>query len=138
VILKHNIFVHLEILKTIKRVVRERRILLDNSALPVASVCSVVKRDLKPGDRIASGIGSFDVRGETVRIADTSGHLPIGLLADAVIKHPLKRGDIIGMDDVELPDSLALQAWREIEKRVLSAPAEPVKGSAKGRAALAL
>ncbi|QQP88068.1 hypothetical protein IGS68_18640 [Skermanella sp. TT6] len=121
VILKHNIFVHLEILKTIKRVVNERRILLDNSAAPVASVCTVVKRDLKPGDRIASGIGSFDVRGEAVRIADTVGHVPIGLLADAVITRPLKRGDIIRMDDVELPDSLALRAWKEIERSVLNA-----------------
>jgi predicted homoserine dehydrogenase-like protein len=80
----------------------------------------VVKRDLKPGDRIASGIGSFDVRGEAVRIADTAGHVPIGLLADAVIKRPLKRGDIIGMDDVELPDSLALRAWVDIERSVLN------------------
>jgi len=113
--------VHLEILRTIRRVVSQGRILLDNSARPVASVCTVVKRDLQPGNRIASGIGSFDVRGEAVRIADTAGHVPIGLLADAVIKRPLKRGDIIGMDDVELPDSLALRAWGEIERSVLNA-----------------
>jgi predicted homoserine dehydrogenase-like protein len=52
VILKHNIFVHLEILKTIRRVVREHRILLDNSRFPTASVAAVAKRDLKPGDAI--------------------------------------------------------------------------------------
>ena len=40
VVLKHNIFVHLEILRTIKRVVNQGRILLDNSARPVASVCT--------------------------------------------------------------------------------------------------
>ena len=89
----------------------------------------MVKRDLKPGDRIASGIGSFDVRGEAVRIADTAGHVPIGLLADAVIKRPLKRGDIIGMDDVELPESLALRAWAEIERSVLNG--QPVKAGKK-------
>jgi predicted homoserine dehydrogenase-like protein len=121
VVLKHNIFVHLEILKTIKRVVREGRILLDNSTAPVASVCSVAKRNLEPGHRIEMGIGSFDVRGEAVRIVDYAGHLPIGLLSDAVIRRPIRRGDVIGMDDIEIPDSLALRAWREIEDRVLGA-----------------
>jgi predicted homoserine dehydrogenase-like protein len=109
------------------------RILLDNSARPVASVCTVVKRDLKLGDKIASGIGSFDVRGEAVRIVDTAGHVPIGLLADAVIKRPLKRGDIIGMDDVELPDSLALRAWKDIERSVLTGRS----GEAEKKSALA-
>jgi predicted homoserine dehydrogenase-like protein len=137
VVLKHNIFVHLEILRTIKRVVNQGRILLDNSAHPVASVCTVVKRDLKPGDRIASGIGSFDVRGEAVRIADTAGHVPIGLLADAVIKRPLKRGDIIGMDDVELPESLALRAWVEIERSVLNGRPIGMETGAEKKSALA-
>jgi predicted homoserine dehydrogenase-like protein len=56
-----------------------------------------------------------------VRIVDYAGHLPIGLLSDAVIRRPIRRGDVIGMDDIEIPDSLALRAWREIEGRVLGA-----------------
>lgn len=119
VVLKHNIFVHLEILKTIKRVVREGRILLDNSPRPTASVAAVAKRGLAPGERIGCGIGSFDVRGEAVRIADFPGHLPIGLVMNAVIRRPVARGDVLALDDVELPESLALKAWRDIESGVL-------------------
>lgn len=122
VVLKHNIFVHLEILKTIKRVMREGRILLDNSARPVASVATVAKRDLAPGDRVECGIGSFDVRGEAVPIAQYRGHLPIGLMMGATLRRPVRRGDVIALDDVDLPDSLALRAWREIEHRA-DAPA---------------
>lgn len=130
VILKHNIFVHLEILKTIKRVVCERRILLDNSRAPTASVAAVAKRDLRPGDRIPFGIGSFDIRGEAVSIAEHGGHLPIGLLADATVRRSVRRGDILVFDDVDLPESLALNAWRETEGSVLGRlrTADPVAG----------
>ena len=55
------------------------------------------------------------------------------VLADAVIKRPLKRGDIIGMDDVELPDSLALRAWKDIERSVLNGRS----GEAEKKSALA-
>jgi len=129
VVLRHNIFVHLEILKTIKRVVHQGRILLDNSAAPVASVATIAKRDLEPGHRIACGIGSFDVRGEAVTIAEHAGHLPIGLLMDGVVRRPLKRGDVLTLDDVDLPDSLALRAWREVEARALSGLVQTRKAS---------
>lgn len=120
VLLKNNIFVHLEILKTIRRVVREKRILLDNSATPTISVAAVAKRDLKPGESLPYGIGSFDIRGEAVRIADHAGHLPVGLLYHGVVRRPVKAGDVLAMEDVELPESLALTAWRDIESRALS------------------
>ena len=120
VILKNNIFVHLEILKTIRRVVRERRVLLDNSASPTVSVAAVAKHDLKPGDRLPFGIGSFDIRGEAVRIADYPGHLPIGLLYNGILRRPVRAGDVLSMEDVELPESRALSIWRDIEARALS------------------
>ncbi|WP_207478456.1 hypothetical protein [Arenibaculum pallidiluteum] len=129
IVLRHNIFVHLEILRTIKRVVHEGRILLDNSASPVASVATIAKRDLEPGHRIGCGIGSFDVRGEAVQIADFPGHLPIGLLMDGVIRRPLKRGDVLTLADVDLPDSLALRAWQEVEARSLGRLATARKAS---------
>lgn len=122
VLLKNNIFVHLEILKTIRLIVRERRPLLDNSARPTISVAAVAKRDLQPGERLPYGIGSFEIRGEAVRIADCPGHLPIGLLYGGVVRRPVKRGDVLALDDVDLPDSLALTAWTEVEARALGAP----------------
>jgi len=129
VVLKHNIFVHLEILKTIKRVVEQKRVLLDNSAEPVASVATVLKRDLQPGHAIGCGIGSFDVRGEAVSIAEFPNHLPIGLLMNGVVRRPLKRGDVITFDDIDVPDSLAVSAWKEIEARVLNSRTQARKAS---------
>ncbi|WP_207459340.1 hypothetical protein [Azospirillum sp. SYSU D00513] len=120
VILKNNIFVHLEILKTIRRVARQKTVLLDNSASPTISVASIAKRDLRAGERLPYGIGSFDIRGEAVRIADYPGHLPIGLLYHGVLRRAVKAGDVLSMDDVELPESLAFTAWREIERRALA------------------
>src|SRR5262249_33572794 len=59
VLVRHNIFAHLEILKTIKRVVLRGVPLLDNSRAPTISVAAVAKRDLEPGEALSSGVGSF-------------------------------------------------------------------------------
>ena len=118
-VIKNNIFVHLEILKTIKRVVREGRPLLNNSAQPTISVASIAKRPLAAGLAIEQAIGSFDVRGSTVCIADAAGHVPVGLLANARLTRDVDAGEMVTFDDVELPESLALTAWQETERRVL-------------------
>jgi predicted homoserine dehydrogenase-like protein len=124
VVLRNNIYVFLEIANSIRELLDEGRILLDNGRRPVASVATVAKRTLEPGERIEAGIGSFAVRGEAVRIADAPGHLPIGLLADAVVRRRVPAGAMLAMDDVEMPDdSLAHRAWREIEADCLSAVA---------------
>jgi predicted homoserine dehydrogenase-like protein len=120
VLIKNNIFVFLEIMKTIKRVLREGRGLLDNSARPQVSVAALAKREIRAGTRIEQGIGSFDLRGEAVRIGEHAGHLPIGLVAQATITRRVRPGDLLGFDDVDLPETLALQAWRATERLVLA------------------
>ena len=90
-----------------------------NSNSPKISVAAIAKRDLNPGDKIKKGIGSFDVRGIAVKIKDHKGHVPIGLMKDAIIKRLVVAGTELTFDDVELPDSLALRAWQSIEKKVL-------------------
>ena len=116
---------YLEMAKTIRRVANEKRPLLNNGSNPGISVAALAKRDLKPGDRIARGLGSFAVRGKCVTTRDHLGHLPIGLLQNAVVRRKVKAGDIMDLDDVELPESLALTAWREIESRVRAASLNP-------------
>jgi predicted homoserine dehydrogenase-like protein len=123
VVQKTNIFVHLEIMKTVKRVVEQQRILFNNSATPRVGVATIAKRDLAPGTQIENGIGCFDVRGECVLIRDSAGHVPIGLMRNATIARDVPAGQTLSLDDVELPDSLALTAWKEIEARVLRAEA---------------
>jgi predicted homoserine dehydrogenase-like protein len=134
VVLRHNIYVFLEIANTIRELLDEGRVLLDNGRRPVASVATVAKRTLEPGERIDVGIGSFAVRGEAVRIAETPGHLPIGLLADAVVRRRIPAGAMLAMDDVEMrDDSLAHRAWRDIEEDCLAASA--VSSSTRAAAA---
>jgi dTDP-4-dehydrorhamnose reductase len=107
---------HLEIIKTIKRVLNGGGVLLDNSSNPKFSVAAIVKRDLKCGDKIEKAIGSFDVRGEAIMISRHLNHVPIGLLANARLKRDIKEGEMIMFDDVELPQSLALDVWKHIIK----------------------
>lgn len=111
-LLKHDTFVHLEILKAVKRLLKTGKPLLTNSSTPLLSLAAVAKRDLAPGQRIEHAFGSFDLRGHAVRIADHPEHAPLGLLSSAVIEEPLERGEIVTFDKVSVPDSLALEVWR--------------------------
>lgn len=103
---------HLEIGRTIRRMLEGGPPLLDNSPHPRIGVAAVAKRPLAPGHRIRRGIGSFDLRGEAVHLAAHSHCLPIGLVADAVVRRPIQPGQRLEIDDIELPDSLAFEAWR--------------------------
>lgn len=105
---------HLEIIKTIKRVLNGGGVLLNNGENPKFSVAAVAKHDLKVGDKISKGIGSFDVRGTAVKIKDDLSHVPIGLLADAKLIRAVSEGEKIRFEDVELPHSLALDVWKKI------------------------
>lgn len=105
---------HMELLKTLDRVVRGGGILLDNSAAPTISVAAVAKHDLAAGLAIPKGIGSFDMRGEAIVIEGNREHVPIGLLENAVLKKELKQGDVITYDDVEFTEDYALNIWKSI------------------------
>ena len=119
-LVKDYCLVHLEVFKTIDRVLRERRSLLNNSRMPRISVASIAKRDLRPGDAIGRGCGSFDLRGSCVNMIDRPGHLPICLANDLRIKRSVTAGDMLTMSDVEMPDRDALAIWQDIEGQVLA------------------
>jgi predicted homoserine dehydrogenase-like protein len=105
---------HLEIMKTVKRVFNGGGVLLDNSKNPTISVATIAKRDIKKGTVIKKGIGSFEVRGEAIRISENKKHLPIGLCANVVLKRDIKAGEVLNLEDVEMEESLALHAWKSI------------------------
>ena len=105
---------HLEIIKTIKRVLNGGGVLLNNSEKPRFSVAAIAKRDLKVGEKIKKGIGSFDVRGTAIELKNDLSHVPIGLLANATIIKEVKEGDRVSFNDIEIPDSLALSVWKQI------------------------
>ena len=112
-LLKNNIFVHLEILKTVRRMLETGKVLLDNSSAPELSLAGVAKRDIGRGELIESAIGSFDVRGHSVEVGKRPDHVPIGLIQNARVVEPLERGEVVTFDHVEVPESLALDLWRD-------------------------
>ncbi|WP_035532202.1 NAD(P)-dependent oxidoreductase [Halobacillus kuroshimensis] len=105
---------HLEVLKTIRRVINGGGILLNNSTNPRLSVAAIAKKNLLNGTNIEHGIGSFEFRGEAVRINDEPDHVPIGLLRNGVLNRSIEEGEMIRFSDVELPDSFALRVWKKI------------------------
>jgi predicted homoserine dehydrogenase-like protein len=120
-VLRHNIFVHLEVFRTLERVARTGTPLLNNSAAPRIGVAAVAKRELKPGELIPRGCSSFDMRGICVRIAEHPGHLPIGLAEQVRIRRRIEPGQIVGMADIELLPSRALECWQAIERKAVDA-----------------
>ena len=111
---------HLEVPRTIRRILAGRPPLLNNSAMPTVNVAAVAKRDLRAGARLAAPIGSFDVRGEAVSFAEEPHAVPIGLLKDARIVNRVERGQTLRWSDVEIPESLALSAARHIHEQILA------------------
>ena len=103
---------HLEIPKTIREALNRQSILLDNSNHPTISVAAIAKVPLEPGTKIAHAMGSFEIRGEAILIKDMPDHLPIGLMRNVVLKRAVTPGQMLTMDDVEIPETLAYQAWK--------------------------
>lgn len=104
---------HLEILKTIYECLDDRKVLLNNGKAKY-SVAAIAKRELKPGDIIRKGIGSFDVRGEAILRSQDTNHVPIGLLFNARVKKKIFPGQILHFDDIILPESEALNIWMNL------------------------
>lgn len=130
ILLKPNIFVHLEVIKTIKNVLSSKKPLLNNSECPRVSVAAVAKREITESSCIVNGIGSFDVRGMAILIKNFPGHMPIGLIQNAIVKRRITKGQILTFDDLEIPETLALRAWLSTEQKVLSQETDLVQPSA--------
>jgi len=105
---------HLELYKTIVRVLNGGDVLLNNGKNPSISVASIAKKDLKAGNRIDKAIGSFDIRGEAVKIDENLKHIPIGLLNNAVFKRDILKDEIVQFDDIEIEDNQAIDIWYKI------------------------
>jgi predicted homoserine dehydrogenase-like protein len=103
-----------EIIKTVRRVLQGNGVLLNNSAKPTVSVVGIAKTDLPAGTRIDRAIGGYQVRGEAARMVDVKGHVPIGLIQNAVTTRAIQAGQTFMFDDLDLPDSLALSVCHEL------------------------
>lgn len=80
---------------------------------------AITKTKLKAGTRIERALGSFEVRGEAILISSMPDHLPIGLMRNVVMKHTVEPGQVLTLEDVEIPETLAYQAWQYTLKQAL-------------------
>lgn len=103
-----------EIIKTVRRVLNGGGVLLNNSSKPTVSIVGIAKTDLPAGTRIDRAIGGFQVRGEAARIADVKGHVPIGMIQNAVMTRSVSAGQMLTFDDIDLPDTLAHTIARQL------------------------
>ncbi|MFZ4763414.1 MAG: NAD(P)-dependent oxidoreductase [Roseimicrobium sp.] len=102
---------HLEMVRTIRRMLHGHGPLLNNSPHPRVNVAAVAKQDLSAGTLIEVAIGGPEFRGEAVRFAECGEAPPIGLLAGARLRHSVTRGQTLACSDVDIPDSVAKHAW---------------------------
>lgn len=112
---------HLEMIKTLRRVVAGQAPLLNNSTQPVATVAAVAKQELEAGRWVERGAGGYDVRGEAVLIREAPDAVPMGLLDGVRIVRRIEKGQTLTWDDVEIPDCLAHTAAQALRLAALNA-----------------
>ena len=71
---------------------------------PVAEVCAVAKRDLKPGDKL-DAIGEYCYRAWVMKADDArdQGAVPCGLLHGGSVTKPITKGQLITRDAISIP-----------------------------------
>jgi|GEM_PF-35762 len=105
---------HLEIPKTLLKILSgDLSYSFNNGQHPTVQVLAIPKRDIKAGEFLGRGLGSFDVRGEAAKIKDYPQGVPIGLLQEATFVRPVSAGQVVKFDDVVLPKTRALEMWQQ-------------------------
>jgi predicted homoserine dehydrogenase-like protein len=117
----------LEVGKTLRRVINGGGVLLNNSTAPTLGVAAIAKVALAAGETIARGIGGYQVRGEVLLLASNPDHVPIGMLNKAILRRAVEPGQVITFDDVEIPQSRALDIILQQREfpHVIVAPSNP-------------
>lgn len=88
---------------------------------PVAEVCAVAKRDLKPGDRL-DAIGEYTYRSWIMTVGDAkaANAVPCGLLEGGVVTQPIAKGELITYANAA-PDAVsALVALRKKQDELVA------------------
>jgi predicted homoserine dehydrogenase-like protein len=87
---------------------------------PVAEVCAVAKRDLKPGESL-DAIGETCYRSWTMTVAEAraAGAIPVGLLEGGKILKPISKGQLLTTENATPDKSTRLYALRNKQNEML-------------------
>jgi len=87
---------------------------------PVAEVCAVAKRDLKPGDKL-DAIGETCYRSWTMTVEDarSSKAIPVGLLEGGTVLKPVSKGELLTAENATPDTSTRLYALRRNQDEML-------------------
>lgn len=98
-----------------------------NSVSLNSEVVAIAKRDLSPGN-IIDGIGGFDVFGKIYTFAEAQAKkaVPIGIVQKAKVLRPVRKGEVLTYQDVELDEGSFVVQLRKIQD-ILVAQEEKVK-----------
>ena len=88
VLIKDYCLVHLEVFKTIERVMRGRRAAAQQRRAAAGQRRQHRQARARAGQLIERGCGSFELRGTCVNIAERPGHVPICLASDLRLDAP--------------------------------------------------
>ncbi|WIY53153.1 homoserine dehydrogenase [Devosia sp. YIM 151766] len=87
---------------------------------PVAEVCAVAKRDLRPGDNLdAIGETCYRSFAMTVKDARAQGAVPVGLLEGGKVTAPIKMGELLTSANAQPDTGTRLYALRQAQDRML-------------------
>ena len=92
---------------------------------PVAEVCALAKRDLKPGDRL-DAIGEYTYRSwiMTTQEARAVRAIPCGLLEGGTVTTPIAKGELLTYANAHPdPDSRLVELRRQQDEMLFGAPA---------------
>lgn len=116
ILLRSYHLVYLEVLNTLRKVINNEKILLNNSPEPKITVAAIAKKKLAKDSEIAHGAGGFEVRGKAVKLVEHPDAVPVCLLHKTRLIRNVEPGQEIKFDDVELDDTLALKFYREVNQ----------------------
>ncbi len=115
----------LEVPLTCARVVLYGKADMVPLAKPVAEVCALAKRDMKPGDRLDQ-IGEFCYRAWIMEVAEarSARAIPCGLLAGGTVTAPIRKGELITYGNARPADGSRIAALRARQDELVNALAE--------------
>lgn len=108
---------HVETPTTIAEAVVYNEATLTPLGAPIAEVIAMAKKDLNPGDML-DGIGGFTCYGEIDKVENSGGMLSMGLTENVRVTKPVRQGEPIPMDSVELDSENLVVRLREEQARM--------------------